>query len=246
MEFCKHTLIVTADDFGLTPSVSEGIVELIDLGVASRTSAMMCEPQCGSLIEMYKHSLLGRCGVHLQLTKSTPLSPNNLIPSLVNEHGKFPSKENLSSVSLSELEHEWRAQIKKLKQHHIGVSHIDSHQNVHLMPEFHEIAILLGSEIRVSIRRAANQLNSALGSYSSNICLRNWTLTEQPAEVLVEEIYSIVENVDSTITIEIVTHPGRVDDLLKEVSSATDIREYELMQLRRLPHLLEGSKFRIL
>ncbi len=64
-------LIVNADDFGLTEGVSAGIVDAIERGVVTATTAMVAIDASERLARLGPR-IAGRVGLHLQLTGGIP------------------------------------------------------------------------------------------------------------------------------------------------------------------------------
>jgi predicted glycoside hydrolase/deacetylase ChbG (UPF0249 family) len=129
-------LILNADDFGLSKSTNEAIVELAKLGTLSSTTVMVNMPFVYDIKEIVGIEKIG-IGLHFNLTQGKPLLSADKIPSLVNEQGDFfPVKLLKERIKEKEVrkEHiymELDAQFKKLEAL-IGdrISHIDSHQNI--------------------------------------------------------------------------------------------------------------------
>src|SRR6185295_3930581 len=83
-----RTLIVNADDFGLTPGVSRGILEAGAKGIVTSTTVLVNRPTDPDLIARLEASGLG-AGLHLNLTLGTPISNPRRVPSLVDGEGRF-------------------------------------------------------------------------------------------------------------------------------------------------------------
>lgn len=238
-------LVLIADDFGLSNSVSVAILDLLNSGIVSGTSAMMCEPLTEELLLSNKLTLSGRVGVHLQATKASSLLPHKNVVSLTNHEGLFYEKWNPRQYEISEVEAEWQAQIDKFLNLGLGITHIDSHHNIHLSDKpLIKLTEVLGQRNGARVRRAANQLfTKRLNENDCDMCLNSWTLTKRPASDLVREIEQLTSTRPSINRIEIITHPGFVDERLMSVSSSTYSREYEFEQLIKLPNLLDKKKY---
>ena len=244
MQTLRHELVIVADDFGLSESVSTAIVELINDGFVSVTSAMMCEPLSRNLIYTHRETLKNRCGVHLQSTKARPIMAPDSIKSLVDENGFFLTHQEPNRYVASEIEREWLAQLDVLIQCDIGISHIDSHHNIHLKGDkafnfVQELSASLGARVR----QPAYKRYIGTDSHNCDLCIKGWTLSGQGIEFLMNEIETITQNSDTSLKIEIITHPGKVDERLAAVSSMTSIREFEFYELKKMDHYLDTSKF---
>ena len=85
--------------------------------------------------------------MHLTLIGEKPLLPLEQIPSLVDENGylaekypQFMARFFKGAVSLKEVRAELAAQIQKVIDSGLRVTHIDSHQHLHVLPGIIDIA----------------------------------------------------------------------------------------------------------
>jgi predicted glycoside hydrolase/deacetylase ChbG (UPF0249 family) len=159
MSVTSTKVIVNADDFGLGPGIDEGIIQLAERRRISSTSIIAC----GEHFEAGIRGLLQRApdlgtGVHLCLDEETPVLPADHVPTLVDSSGKFlPRKEifrrlYLRTVCIGEVERELNAQVAKVRDSGIQITHIDGHGHIHVLPW---IADILQSIARYfGIRRA--------------------------------------------------------------------------------------------
>jgi predicted glycoside hydrolase/deacetylase ChbG (UPF0249 family) len=78
------------------------------------------------------------------------------IPTLVDQNGRF--RENAftflsaymkKKISMNEVERELHAQFEKVMQHGVSISHVDSHQHIHMLPKILEITIRLAEKFGV-------------------------------------------------------------------------------------------------
>ncbi|TWB17001.1 hypothetical protein FBZ89_112159 [Nitrospirillum amazonense] len=136
------TVILNADDYGLSPGVSQGILALIRQGRLSGTSCMTATPfwpqHAPWLTEVADRADIG---LHLTLTDQQPAGP---CPALA-PGGRFGSVGDLMIRSLTgrlsgtAVQADLRAEIERqldLFEAHAGrpPSHVDGHQHVHLLP----------------------------------------------------------------------------------------------------------------
>ena len=133
------SLIVNADDFGLCKEISAGIVQAYRQGIVTATSVVVNGAYFKDSIKLLKDSGID-AGIHLTFTGGErPVSGN--IPGLVDGSGRFLKsyKQVIPRILLGRfdstaLKKELSEQIGILKDNGIGVSHIDSHQHLHLLP----------------------------------------------------------------------------------------------------------------
>ena len=134
-------LIVNADDFGISEAVNRGIVEAFDGGIVTSTSLMATGPAFEHAVELARARPGLAVGVHLVLTEHRPLIGAPAAASLVERDGVFaPHLAQLlvrrlrGQVSLAEVRLELDAQISRVRDAGIAISHVDGHQHVHVLP----------------------------------------------------------------------------------------------------------------
>jgi predicted glycoside hydrolase/deacetylase ChbG (UPF0249 family) len=156
-----RTLIVNADDFGLTRGVSAAIVHAHLHGLVTTSTVLVNLP--GALRDaaqaVQQVPTLG-LGVHLNLTHGRPvLSPAD-VPSLVGPDGSFYRPEALLASGrrplLAHIEREWRAQIQAFLQTGAALDHLDSHHHAALFtPELWQLCLTLAAEQGCGVRPPA-------------------------------------------------------------------------------------------
>jgi predicted glycoside hydrolase/deacetylase ChbG (UPF0249 family) len=159
-------LIVNADDFGISEAVNRGIVEAFDSGIVTSTSLMAT----GSAFEHAAALARARprlaLGVHLVLTEHRPLAGSSAVASLVGPDGRFPPhvKQLLRAalrgrITLSEVRLELDAQIRRVRNAGLAVSHVDGHQQVHVVPGVARVVAELAAAHGISaVRYPAERL----------------------------------------------------------------------------------------
>jgi chitin disaccharide deacetylase len=134
------SLIVNADDFGLTAGVNRAIEEAGRAGAISSATLMA---NAGAFEEAVRltGSLPGLgIGCHIVLIDGEPLSDN--VPSLTNGSRKFRSSLKDFAVaamrgrlSAAEIQREAEAQIRKIQSAGVAVTHVDTHKHTHIFPQ---------------------------------------------------------------------------------------------------------------
>jgi chitin disaccharide deacetylase len=156
------SLILNADDFGLTPGVNRAIGELNAAGVLTSSTLMANGRAFDDAVAVaHAHPALG-VGCHIVLTDGTPVSPPESIPSLLGPDRKtfrptlseFVRALLLGRVREEDVVREALAQIEKLQRVGIRVTHLDSHKHTHLFPSV--ARPLLEVAERTSIRAVRN------------------------------------------------------------------------------------------
>ena len=87
-----RSLIVNADDYGLTAGVSRGIIDAHRGGIVTSTTLLVNRPVDPALIEALQSSGLG-VGLHMNLTLGPPVAPAKRVASLLDGEGAFTRDE---------------------------------------------------------------------------------------------------------------------------------------------------------
>ncbi|MCF8146089.1 MAG: ChbG/HpnK family deacetylase [Deltaproteobacteria bacterium] len=133
-------LIFHGDDFGLTSGVNRGIIRSFREGLLTSTSMIAAGEAAQEAISLVKDTPGLDMGVHLTLCDERPVLRPRHLSSIIPSGGRFPSRIHLLKTILfrridyREVEAEWRAQVETVLNAGIRISHLDSHQFVHLFP----------------------------------------------------------------------------------------------------------------
>lgn len=133
-------LVVTADDFGIGPNTSRGILDLAARGAVTSTVLLVNSPFAADAVAMWRAA--GRpveLGWHPCLTLDAPLLPPADVPSLVGPDGRFPGLGGLlkrvvfGRVRVEEIEAEFRAQLRRFVEL-VGAppANVNAHHHVHV------------------------------------------------------------------------------------------------------------------
>jgi chitin disaccharide deacetylase len=141
------TVLLCADDFAISSSVSTGIEDLIAAGRLSSTSAFSTFPEWPS--EARRLAALrpkAAIGLHLNFTVGAPLAP---MPDLAPSGGLPPMMELVNrtlrhAVNPAEIEAETVRQLTRFADH-VGYApdYLDGHQHAHALPGI-GLAVLAG------------------------------------------------------------------------------------------------------
>lgn len=141
MDSSLTKIIVNADDFGLGAGIDEGIIRLAQEKRISSTSIVACgEHFHAGTKALLKHVPHLGTGVHLCLDEEMPVLPASDIPTLVGPLGRFLSRSVLMRrlckglVKMDEVEKELSAQIEKVLDMGVRITHIDGHGHIHVWP----------------------------------------------------------------------------------------------------------------
>jgi len=133
-------LIVNADDFGWGRGINDAIAHAHESGVVTSASVMANQPASEHAIALARCMPRLGVGIHLNLCAGRPVLPAKEVPSLVQASGDFHRPEQLFGklwrfqVEGDEIEAEFRAQIRWVRERGIALTHADSHLHAHLYP----------------------------------------------------------------------------------------------------------------
>jgi hopanoid biosynthesis associated protein HpnK len=157
-------LIVNADDLGLTDGISNGIIAAHKHGIVTSASIMANEKGFEYAVGLARANPELSVGIHLALVSGKPVSHPSKIPTLVDSAGTFPNyypvflKRLISrKINLADVERELRAQIEKCLAANLALSHLDSHQHIHILPPIFRILVRLATEYKIPGIRLPNE-----------------------------------------------------------------------------------------
>jgi len=158
-------LIVNADDLGADEARNAGIFEAVREGSVTSVSILANGPALeGALREIgsLKEEKIS-WGIHLNLSEGTPRIAG--LRRLTGKDGfflgKVPAHELLSHRGDPELEkevaQEMEAQVQALGNAGIRISHLDSHQHIHVFPAVVRAAVRLARQHRIPWMRVPEE-----------------------------------------------------------------------------------------
>lgn len=154
-------LVITADDLGLSPGVTRGILEACRNGVVRSTSLLVTFPGAPEAAELARAERRLEIGLHLDLVGGRPVSDPARVRSLVDHDGRFHRLGRFTMrlfsgrIRASEVASELRAQADRAAALGVPALAWDSHRHVHLMPAVLRIVAPLARERGVRwLRRA--------------------------------------------------------------------------------------------
>jgi len=139
------SLIVNADDFGLTIGVNDGIIQAFREGILTSTTLMANADAFDDAVAKARELPGLDVGCHLVLTGGRAIAPPEKIPSLVTRNGNLPkslldvvTRVSAGFIRRIDIETEFRAQIERIRDAGIVPSHVDTHKHTHVHPKIME------------------------------------------------------------------------------------------------------------
>lgn len=137
----ERLLIVNADDFGLSEDIDGGILRAFDAGIVTSASLVAGGSSFASAAAAARARPGLDLGAHLTLVGERPVLDPAQVPSLVAPDGRFPpdaaafaARYLAGRVRKEELRQELAAQLARIREAGLKVSHLDSHQHLHVLP----------------------------------------------------------------------------------------------------------------
>jgi predicted glycoside hydrolase/deacetylase ChbG (UPF0249 family) len=232
-------LIVNADDFGLTAGVCRAIVRAHREGVVTSTSALGVGPAFVANASLLDDTPDLGVGVHLAAVgEDPPLTPAREIPTLVDVDGRFPiswrkflPRAFAGRVDVGQLERELNAQLDVVTGALPGrtITHLDTHQHLHLWPPFGALVVKLACERNISSVRVTRSVARRGRSVVVNRLARRFAVTAADAGLRTTDGFAgfdeggglvtdaLVRTIDrlgagGLHTVEIGIHPGEHGD----------------------------------
>ncbi|HEY2447049.1 MAG TPA: ChbG/HpnK family deacetylase [Rhizomicrobium sp.] len=232
-------IILCADDYGLSPAVSRGIRELLELGRLSATSCMVVYPEFAADGPQLKpFADIADIGLHFTMTANRPLR-------------QVAAECFLRPPPISAIVANVEEQIERFGDA-VGKrpDYIDGHQHVHLFPVVREAIVQVASRIGAYVRDASEPIDvtmwrrpaplesaylSCLSRSLSRLARRRGVATNRgfrgarnfretgPYRDLFRRMISGCGD-DALV----MCHPGHVDPMLAARDSVLDAREAEL------------------
>jgi len=166
----ERYLIVSGDDFGLSPGVNAGIIGAYRDGILTSASLLVNAPATDEAVaQALEHPGLA-VGLHLALAQGRAAAAPESIPDLVGADGAFGDQPVLSGLRYfflpgmrTQLRREIAAQLDRFRSFGLALSHVDGHMNMHLHPVVLDILLELAPEHHIgAIRLTRDPLLEAL------------------------------------------------------------------------------------
>lgn len=222
----RGKLIVTADDFGISPRANRNILYLIGLGKIDRVGVMTRGVMSPAEIDELLRSGV-KVDIHLDILHEFRDARKKRTSAIIRVVG-FLWKIFSRKISSAKVEHEWREQIEIFKKI-FGRSPdgINSHEHVHFYPPFFHIALQLQNEYSIPYIRFGQSISlphhAMVAAMLHVLKIINRKACERANCVTSNSLVSLdwIKNVDKFLnslpegTIEIACHPELAEDFIK-------------------------------
>lgn len=137
-----NRVIINADDFGIHTEVNRAVIEAHERGLLLSTSLLASGPAFDDAVALARQYPGLGIGIHLCLVGSLPtvLSPRE-VPTLVDADGLLPEsyvplmkKIWAGHIDFEQVYRELDGQMEKIMSTGLSITHVDSHQHMHMLP----------------------------------------------------------------------------------------------------------------
>lgn len=155
-------LIVSADDFGMSPGVNAAIAAAHRDGILTDAGLMVNGAAFDEAVALAREMPSLSTGLHLVLVQGRATAPPHTIPSLVDLSGHFANHPIACGMRYfftpgirDQLKIEIRAQIEKYRSTGLDLSHVDGHLNIHMHPAVLRILLERSDELGIAALRSS-------------------------------------------------------------------------------------------
>lgn len=254
----QRVLIINADDFGMAEGVNVGIRQAHEAGVVTSASLLATGAAFDHAVAIARAAPSLGVGVHLDFVDGRPLTGAR---TLVDDTGRFHTLPQLARRALlgrvdpTAVRDEALAQIGRVRQAGLRITHVDGHRHAHLLPGVWSAVVEAAAQcgigiVRIPVERLS--LSSGVRAALKALALRaaaRVTTTSRGTRHDVDNFIGLslqgrhhfgtllVQAIDALppgVT-ELMVHPGRAASSLGALDSYRDQREVELRALLSAP-----------
>jgi predicted glycoside hydrolase/deacetylase ChbG (UPF0249 family) len=205
-------LIVTADDVGLHPGMTEGAIRAHKQGIVTACSISANGNAFDDAVARLRDMPSLEVGVHLTLVEERALTTGSSMP-----------KNYMRFVfTRGDVEPELRAQIEKVLSTGLRVTHLNGHQHLHQLPRVFGVVSRLAREYGIAYVRRVNDRGGSSGLF-------------RRAAVGVLNRLGDGSN-DYTIGVLEAGHLTRIEPLLDHVEGLTELVTHPGVNVNAYPH----------
>lgn len=157
-------LIITSDDFGLSSGVNVAVEQAWQNGILTCASIMAGGTAFDEAVAISRRNPGLQIGLHLTLVHGQSVLSHRMIPGLVNESGCFSDNPVAAGMRYfwdrslhAQLSREIEAQIIRVVESGINLTHIDGHLNIHQHPTVFKILAGLMPRFGISSFRLSRE-----------------------------------------------------------------------------------------
>ncbi len=223
-------LIVSGDDLGLHEGINRGVLQGHEEGIVTSASIVACGRAFDHACRLVEKRGSLDLGIHLALVEERPLLGPEVLKTLAPRRELPKTYRQLflgmvkGRIDPREIELELGAQIKRVRDAGLTVSHLDSHQHTHFFPQLRGIVLRLAERYHIRGIRAGRRVVPSRTKFSlllaplakglqraartrGLVTPDSLWLTSPSGRVTVRDFVQGIPTLPEGIT-EVVVHPG--------------------------------------
>ncbi|MDR1434866.1 MAG: ChbG/HpnK family deacetylase [Puniceicoccales bacterium] len=221
-------IIINADDLGSSLACNKAIFQLMSLGKISSSTLMANGPHFMDAVQGAKQFPQYSFGVHLNLSQFKPLTDAEIFKKhrLINALDQFRFQKFILPTPqlIGAIRGEWYAQVARIIDHGIPISHFDSHNHVHTHLWMFPILKFLSQKFNIKkIRSKFGRHNYSLSGHILRRLLRQFRgiphrfiqtyflglkMPDHFADIYNGFNFFSTHRITHPLTIELMCHPG--------------------------------------
>jgi hopanoid biosynthesis associated protein HpnK len=239
-EMKSRQLIVNADDLGLSEGINRGIIDCYQNGIVTSATIIPTGVAYEHALKLVRQNARLDVGVHLTLIAEEPVLQRDAVTSLIDSDGcffdshfKFIYRYFTGRIDLREVQAELEAQIKKVSDAGIEITHLDSHRHLHMLPAMLDITLALAKKFKINGIRvpegnvfrlySPKEIGLRLLRWRSKGKLSRsglrfpghfWGLAEG-GRITERDLLALLDDLKTGVT-ELMCHPGYLDEVYLE------------------------------
>jgi hopanoid biosynthesis associated protein HpnK len=166
----ERSLVVTADDFGLSREVNEAVEIAHRDGILTSASLMVAEPWAEDAVARARRLPGLAVGLHLVLIEARPVLPPERIPDLVRAGGRlrtdlvrYGAEIFFRPAVKRQVAAEIEAQFQAYARTGLPLDHVNAHKHYHLHPTIAGLVISIGRRYGMRALRVPVEPPETLG-----------------------------------------------------------------------------------
>ena len=237
-------LIINADDFGFTRDVNAGIVHAHREGVLTSTTLMANGDAFEDAVRLAFETPALDIGCHLVLVQGTSLLTGRPFPEKL--------RHVLTALARGQLDvyAEFRAQIEKIRDTGLQITHLDSHKHTHIVPAVFRAVVRLAQEFEIPYVRLPLDVGRFYQRWAQDrgVHMTDHFLGFRLTGSLTEDSFVAAVRSLPEGTTEFMCHPGFLGPELQEASTRlkeSRVRELEALTSPRIREVMAAAGVRL-
>jgi hopanoid biosynthesis associated protein HpnK len=172
------TITFSADDFGLTEAVNEGIERAHRDGALQAASLMVGAPAAADAVRIARANPALRVGLHLVVIEGPAILAPSAIPGLIDASGQFPSDQLRLGLNYffrpairRQLRMEIHAQFAAFAATGLQLDHANAHKHMHLHPTVGAMMLEVGRDFGLNRIRIPAEPPSVMAQCGARLTL---------------------------------------------------------------------------